>query len=191
MAWALALLSLACLLPSLTFAADNAVAGLVSLYIVFRTVAVPGAMFWQYHDVFAASGHTWWSNVKGVSSFVEAPRAFLGDPNWPQLGYIVAAEVLGMDSNSNANLFAYDGLAAAGAPGVLVVCLVFGAWLLLLDRLARRFDPRFTVLVSTPIAFALTNGSLPTILLSFGGLFWLVVFGWLGRGAALSRPPTG
>jgi hypothetical protein len=180
-AFALVLLSAACVLPSMTFAADNALAGLISLYVVFRTVAVPGAMFWQYHDVFAGSGHTWWSNVKGVAAFVEVPGAFQGNPNWPQLGYIVAEEVQGLDSNSNANLFAYDGLAAAGAPGVLVVSFAFGIWLLLLDRLARRIDPRFTILVCTPMAFTLTNGSLPTILLSFGGLFWLFAFGWLSR----------
>jgi hypothetical protein len=92
------------------------------------------------------------------------------------LGYIVADHVLDLESNSNANLFAYDGVAAAGSIGIFVVCIILGLWLIALDWTAKRINFLFSTLVIFPIAIALTNGSLFSVLLSFGGLFWLAVF---------------
>lgn len=149
---------------------------LIAVYLLFRTIAVPGASLWQYIDVFSTSGYTMWSNVTGLNLLVSAPGAYLSDPRWPQLGYIVADQILMLESNSNANLFAYDGVAAAGAIGVLVISALFGAFLVSLDRVTRNVEPQFVSLVTLPIAIALTNVSLFSILLSFGGLFWIIVF---------------
>jgi oligosaccharide repeat unit polymerase len=159
-----------------SFEGQNSFFGLLALYLVFRTIAVPGAMLPQYHDVFSESGYTFWSNISGIKFISDAPAAYYNDASWPQLGYIVADRVLGVVSNSNANLFAYDGVAAAGFIGVLLVCILLGIWLIALDKVARNVDYKFSALVLFPIAFALTNGSLFSILLSFGGLFWIAAF---------------
>jgi hypothetical protein len=158
---------------STTLAETSLVFSQIALYFVFRVVAVPGAMLWQYHEVFADTGYTFWSHVRGLGAVIAPPKGLEENPAWPQLGHIVAEYILDKESNSNANLFAYDGIAAAGPAGILVVGLVLGLWLLVLDRTARAVDWRFTSLVCLPMAFALVNGSLFSIMLSFGGLFWI------------------
>jgi hypothetical protein len=149
---------------------------LISLYFVFRTFSIPGAMLWQYEEVFSEKTLTLWSNVKGFDWLVQTPLAFESDPKWPQLGRIVAERVLEKESNSNANLFVYDGLAAAGPVGILAICVVLGIWLSLVDRTTSRTGGQFACLVYIPVAFVLANGSIFSTLLSFGGLFWLVYF---------------
>jgi hypothetical protein len=76
--------------------------------------------------------------------------------------------------------------------GVLVIGLVFAIYLWLLDRASRAWDPHFVVLAVLPVAIAITNGHFFTTLLSFGGIFWLVVFAWARpggtRAAAAAQP---
>lgn len=158
------------------FEDTNRIFELLSLYFVFRVIAIPGSMFWQYSDVFADFGRTYWSNVTGINLIIDTPTVFDSVPNWPQLGYLVASEILRLESNSNANLFAYDGIAAAGATGIFVTCILLGAWLVVLDRITRHTSPTFVVLISFPMAFSLTNGSVFSLMLSFGGFFWIVFF---------------
>lgn len=158
---------------STTLADTSTVFSQIALYFVFRVVAVPGAMLWQYHQVFTDTGYTFWSHVRGLGAVIDPPRGLVEDPAWPQLGHIVAEYILDKESNSNANMFAYDGIAAAGPAGILVISLVLGMWLLALDRTARALDWRFTSLICLPMAFALVNGPLFSVMLSFGGLFWI------------------
>lgn len=148
----------------------------LALYLVFRVVAIPGSMFWQYSDVFSGVGQTYWSNVTGVSLLIDVPTVFAGAQNWPQLGYLVAREILNLESNSNANLFAYDGIAAAGAMGILAASFFLGSWLVVLDRVTKGADPVFVLLITFPMAFSLTNGSVFSLMLSFGGFFWIAFF---------------
>lgn len=148
----------------------------IGFYVVTRVIATPGIMFSLYHDVFSMGNYTYWSHVKGISWIVERPSAFMYDQDWPQLGYIVAKYRLGIVSNSNANLFAADGVAAAGGLGIIVISIIFAIYLFLLDYFSKNIDPRFKVIVAFPVGLALTNGSLATILLSFGGLFWLAFY---------------
>lgn len=166
---------------STTLAETSAVSDQLALYFVFRLVAVPGAMLWQYQEVFTDTGYTFWSHVKGLGVFIDPPSSLAGDPAWPQLGRIVAEHILDKESNSNANPFAYDGMAAAGPVGILVVGLVLGLWLVTLDRAARSASWQFAGLVSIPMTFALVNGSLFSVLLSFGGLFWIVFWAFPSR----------
>jgi hypothetical protein len=78
--------------------------------------------------------------------------------------------------NANANLFAADGVAAAGALGVAVIGIALAVWLWVLDRASAGWSQKFGVLITLPMAVSLTNGSLFTTLLSFGGLFWTLTF---------------
>ena len=148
----------------------------LGFYVVTRVFATPGIMLSLYHDVFSVTSYTYWSHIKGISSIIDRPDFFMNNQDWPQLGYIVADYRLGIKSNSNANIFAADGIAAAGGLGIVVISIIFAIYLILLDYLSKDIDPKFKVIVAFPIGFALTNGSLATILLSFGGIFWLLFY---------------
>lgn len=145
--------------------------------ILSRAISIPAQLFSQYYDFFGKMGFTWWSNIKGISLIVPAPAAFASDPYWPKLGILVGREYSGtVLQNSNANLFAGEGVAAAGTLGVLVIGAIWSAWLRSLDLAARGWDRTFVLLVLAPIGLCLTNGHLSTVLLSFGGFFWLATF---------------
>jgi hypothetical protein len=93
------------------------------------------------------------------------------------LGYIIGDRLYANPANNvNANLFSGDGVAAAGALGVLLIGLLLAIWLVLLDRSSVRWNRQFALLVTLPIGLSLTNGHFTTTLLSFGGLFWVVIF---------------
>lgn len=159
------------------FYKKSGVAALICLYLTGRTIAVPGLTFSQYYDVFGPNDLTWWSHIKGFSSLISAPASFSGDPLWPQLGLLIGAHVYKNPAvNVNANLYSSDGLAAAGSLGVVVVGLAFAIWLRLLDRASVGWDRTFVILAVLPVGLALTNAPFATVLLSFGGLFWLILF---------------
>lgn len=159
------------------FCRQSGIAALICLYLTGRTIAVPGFTFSQYYDVFSPNDLTWWSHIKGFSSLISAPASFSGDPLWPQLGLLIGAHVYKNPVvNVNANLYSSDGLAAAGSLGVVVVGLAFAIWLRLLDRASVGWDRTFVILAVLPVGLALTNAPFATVLLSFGGLFWLILF---------------
>lgn len=156
---------------------DNLVVTLAASMLVFRTLALPGLTFSQYYDLFSEGGFTWWSHVKGLNLLIPTPESYVEDELWPNLGYMIGERLYGsVDYNGNANLFSGDGVAAAGALGVGVIGLVLAIWLFWLDKASRGWDRRFAILVTLPIALALTNGHFFTTLLSFGGLFWMLTF---------------
>jgi hypothetical protein len=156
---------------------DNLVSTFFCIYLVYRTLCIPGLTFSQYYDLFSRDGFTWWSHVKGMNLLVPAPPSYVNDSAWPNLGYVVGDRIYrSFDMNANANLFVGDGIAAAGALGVAVIGCLFAVILYWLDRSARGWDHRFTLLVLAPVAVTLTNGQLFTTLLSFGGAFWMLTF---------------
>jgi hypothetical protein len=166
-------------LLAVAYQPDNVVASLTSLYLIFRTVGLPGLTFSQYTDLFGTDGYTWWSHVRGLGLLIPTPSSYLNDASWPSLGLLVGDRVYGNERmNANANLFSGDGMAAAGAFGVAFIGLVLGLWLSWLDRLSRGWNRRYVILVLIPVALSLTNGHFFTTLLSFGGLFWMLAF-WL------------
>jgi hypothetical protein len=155
--------------------------------VIVRSIAIPGQVFQLYSDFFGKMGHTWWSNVKGVNIIVPPPRAFASDSGWPNLGILIGREYFGINSrmNANAHLFAGEGEAAAGAFGVLVIGALLAIWLRALDRAAVGWNRLFVLLISAPMALCLTNAHLSTLLLSFGGLFWLAYLTWARSGGAV------
>lgn len=159
------------------FGESNSISSFLSKYVVFRTIGLPALTFSQYHDLFNGDSLTWWSHIRGIDLFVNPPPAFYAHPAWPNLGYIVGDYFYGnLENNANANLFSGDGVAAAGPLGVVIAGLALTGWLVLLDRASAGWSRLFVVLVVFPVGFSLTNGHLSTVLLSFGGLFWLIVF---------------
>lgn len=157
------------------FYLDSDVVDKLGFYFLTRTIALPGILFSQYYDLFSKLGFTYWSHVTGVGSMVGVPDAYANDAKWPMLGKIVAERVIGVESNSNASLFATDGAAALGAVGVFVICIIFALWLVVLDSVGSRWNKAFVISALFPVSYALTNGSFFTILSSFGGLLWVVL----------------
>lgn len=159
------------------YADDNLIVSLLAMFLVNRTLAQPGLTFSQYLDLFGSQGFTWWSHVRGLDLFVAPPPGFQIDEFWPNLGRIIGERVYDNPNlNANANLFSGDGVAAAGALGVIAIAIVFAAWLVALDRASKQWDQRFAVLVMAPVGLALTNAHFFTTMLSFGGLFWTLLF---------------
>lgn len=173
------------------FYAESAAMGTLSRFLVFRTLAIPGLTFSQYYDVFGADGFTLWGHVKGIGLLVHPSPGLAHDPSWPGLGYMIGDRVYGdVRHNVNANLFSGDGVAAAGAIGVVAIGMVLAAWLALLDWATQGWDRDFAMLALLPVALALTNGHFFTTMLSFGGFFWVAVFLLhKPQSAASIRPP--
>jgi hypothetical protein len=166
------------------------IARFLNTFLVFRTIAIPGLTFPQYSDLFSSLGHTWWSNVTGLGMIIPAPPAFVNHPDWPALGRIVGDYYYGFGSqNANANLFSGEGVAAAGAFGVLVIGLILAAWLRLIDRVSDGWDPLFALLVFVSVGISLTNAHLSTVMLSFGGGFWTILLWWYKPDIQARRHP--
>jgi hypothetical protein len=161
--------------------------------ILLRAIAIPGGTFVQYFDLFYSEGFTHWSSVTGIGMLVDAPAAFASDPAWPQLGIIVGREYFPWATglNHSASLFAGEGAAAAGALGVVVIGIALAIFLKVFDTVARNWAPQFVLVSIVPIAMALSNAHLSTVLVSFGGGFWLLLLGFYRpRMAQASEPAT-
>lgn len=153
---------------------ENQLAYALSANLTFRTLTFPGLTYSMYYDLFSRDGYTWWSHVKGISTFVPIPKAYSHEPQWPALGYIVAARLYGGNFNANANLFAGDGVAAAGSLGTIVIGVLLAGYLVVLDQVGRDWNRHFTMLAALPIGITLMNGQFFSAMLSFGGIFWIV-----------------
>ncbi|WP_256577725.1 hypothetical protein [Pseudomonas sp. NFIX28] len=153
----------------------SSVVNQLGVYIFTRTIAIPGLFVSQYYDLFSQQGYTYWSHVSVLGRLIDIPAAYVADEKWPALGKILAERVLGIQSQSNANFVATDGVAAAGAVGVVVICMAYAVWLLVLDWAARGWSKVFLFSALFPLAFVSTNGSLFTMLTSFGGFYWILM----------------
>lgn len=147
----------------------------LGVYFFTRTVAIPGLFVSQYYDLFSVQGYTHWSHVSVIGKLLDVPAAYMNDEKWPALGKILAERVLGIQSQSNANFVATDGVAAWGGLGVFIICSIYGFWLLILDWVSKGWDKIFILPALFPLAFVSTNGSLFTLLTSFGGFYWILV----------------
>lgn len=148
----------------------------LGVYFFTRTIAGPGLFVSQYYDLFSVQGYTHWSHVSIVGQLADVPSAYIGDSKWPALGKILAERVLGIESQSNANFIATDGVAAWGGGGIIVIFVIYTCWLLVLDRAARGWNKLFIFPLIFPMAFVSTNASLFTMMTSFGGFFWVASF---------------
>lgn len=145
-------------------------------YFLTRVVAIPGMFFTDYLNYFGEVGYTNFTHAKGFGLFFEASSALIHDPLYPELGRIVARDVYGINSNSNASFLATDGAAGFGLIGVLIVSVVLSIILSVINFLTKNWPLQLIVPVMAPMALTLTNGSIFTVMLSFGMLFWIAIF---------------
>lgn len=154
----------------------SSTAEFLAWYLGMRTILTPGSFIVHYQNFFESSGHTYFSHIRGLNFFIPVPEGYLNDARYPELGLIMGEDYFNFDNlNANASFLASDGIASLGLLGIPLILIAFGFALRAFDTAAR--DTGFvSVLILLPIALTLTNGSLFTVLASFGGLFWLAVF---------------
>ena len=148
----------------------------LGFYSLNRNFTLPGLFISKYYDFFNSVGYTHWANVKGLSYILPSNPSLLQYPEYPSLGRIFAIYGQGIDSDSNASFLATDGVAAAGLMGIIVISVLLSIYLFLVDNLSRYWPSEFIVPAMCPLALILTNGSFFTVLLSFGGFAWIVIF---------------
>lgn len=153
----------------------------VGFYYLTRVVATPGLFYINYQDYFREVGYTYFSHIKGFNLFIDVPVNFKVDPLYPELGRIVARDVHHINSNSNASFLSTDGVASLGNFGVVLVSIFMSLVLFFLNIMSSRWPKKFVLPLMAPIALLLTNGSLFTALISFGLLFWILIFSIMGR----------
>lgn len=142
-----------------------------TLTLVFmRTFALPGLLTAEYYYFFQHNPLTYYSHLKGISSIITYPyNHYLGT----EIGYYF----YGILNDTTAHLWAMDGLAALGLPGILLVSAfcTFVFWML--DSFAQKHDPRLAALVITYTAYNMANLSMFTTLLSRGfGLLMVILY---------------
>ena len=151
-------------------------AAFVAWYLGVRSLLTPGSFIAQYFDFFSYWGFTRLSHVTGFGWVIAPPPAPGSDDRWPSLGHLVGEQLVGIpDLNANANFVASDGIASFGVAGVFLSFMLLAAFLIALERGSAGISRRFMALIALPIGLILTNVSIFTVFLSFGGLFWLIV----------------
>lgn len=165
------------LLFASVFYEDLQTAEFVAWYLGIRTLLIPGAFIVHYADYFSQTGYTYMTHITGISSFIDVPSQYAGSTRWPSIGHLVGENYLNIPTmNANANFIASDGIASGGIVGLVISLIIFGIFLVLLDKTSKEVKINISLPVLLPIALTLTNGSLFTVLISFGGLFWILVF---------------
>jgi hypothetical protein len=136
----------------------------VLFFVFVRIFSVQGLLSAQYYDFFQHNPLTHYSSVNVVGWLFHYPYAH---PVGLEVGYSVSGDPL---YDAVAHFWAYDGIAAWGLPGILVISCACALVFWMLDSAAQRHDPRFAALVTCYAAYNLANISLFTSLLS-GGLW--------------------
>jgi hypothetical protein len=149
--------------PSLIFTA------ILSL-VFMRTFALPGLLTAQYYYFFQHNPLTYYSHLKVMDLIVRYPYKY---PLGTEIGYYFH----GVLDDATAHLWAMDGLAALGLPGILFVSVICAFFFWMLDSFAQKHDSRMVALVVTYSAFNLANLSMFTTLLSRGlGLLMVILY---------------
>jgi hypothetical protein len=165
---------------SVFFQHENGRTDFILWYLGTRTLLVPGTFISLYQDFFSSVGYTNFSHIRVINLFVSIPDAYILDSRWPAIGLILGEDYLRIPTlNANANFIASDGVASLGLFGIPVAFSVLALYLRLLDRFTAGIDPKVTLPILLPVALTLTNGSVFTAMTSFGGIFWIIVFGFV------------
>jgi hypothetical protein len=145
-------------------------------YVGIRTMMVPGSFVLHYLTFFAERGFTYFSHIRGLDILIGVPNEYYNDPRWPGIGLIIGEDHFGLnDLNANASFIASDGAASLGLLGIFLAVIGFGLLLKVFDKVSSGIGI-LAVLLLVPIGLTLTNGSLFTILTSFGGALWIALF---------------
>jgi hypothetical protein len=134
-----------------------------------RTFSVPSLLIAQYVEFFRNNPTTLFSHVSPFNLFIHYPF----DDDLP---YVVGRYFYDFPIGANAGLWAGDGIAALGLPGIILVSVVAATFFWLLDCAAAGVDSRIAVVSLTYIALTFTNISFFTTLGSGGLLLIFLAF---------------
>lgn len=137
--------------------------------VLMRTFGVPGLLTSQYDEFFKQHPYTYLSHMNIMNAFVNYPYS---RPLPIEVGYFY----YGTDTSANAHLWAQDGIAAFGTPGILLISGLCAIVLWMLDSASSRHDLLFTATALTFVSIELANSSLSTSLVSGGIFFYMTVF---------------
>jgi hypothetical protein len=165
------------LTPLLVRAGPGQIFNLGSVILV-RTFAVPGAETAEYQYFFGTRPHTHLSHVGGVNLLMPNPYS---RPLGEEVGVFFGRRNRFGYANANANLFAMDGIAGFGLPGIPLMGALCGFAFWGLDCCAQKCSLAFTVPALTMVILSITNVSLFTTLLGNGLLAWMILFLLLPR----------
>jgi hypothetical protein len=128
-----------------------------------RIFAMQALILGQYYTFFYDHPYTLWSHITGISSFVPSPYSL-------DIPRTIGAYFYTINVGENSGMWASDGIAALGLPGVIVISVIAAVLMWLFDSVAARHDVRFVTLSLGFIGISFTNISLATTLVSGGAL---------------------
>jgi hypothetical protein len=147
-----------------------------------RSTLTPGVFVFHYFEFFGDRGYTYFAHIRGLDLFVPPPLAYAGDIRWPMLGLIVGEDYIQYeDLNANVNFVGTDGVASFGILGIAIPFAVLFGIARVFDYVAKGIPIRLSLPLLVPVALALSNSSAFSVLTSFGGFFWILVFATLFR----------
>jgi hypothetical protein len=163
-----------CLIPILAPGGEGLL-WIVTSLIFMRTYGLAGALTGVYADFFSNHPLTYFSHVNLIAMFVPYPYE-------QSVGEVVGFSMVGDKLDANANFWASDGITSLGSPGIIVMGLLVGGFLLALNSMVRARDLRLTCTAFIPFIIGLCNTSLFTTLFSGGGgLLTVMIYLWQFR----------
>lgn len=167
----------AVLLLSITVFNGFSISEFILWYLGVRLILIPGNFIVIYSDFFYENGYTYLSHIRGLNMFIEAPSFYSSDDLWPSIGRLVGEYQIGIKTlNANANFIASDGIASFGFLGIPLFFSIFALFLLFVNRATKEVSLPLVVSSLFPLALNLINGSLFTLMTSFGGGIFIIIF---------------
>ena len=145
--------------------------GMIKFLYLMRTLSTGGLTMSLYYEFFSSFGYTNYTHINLIGPIIGT---------YPYGAYSMG-QVIGLQyynselANYNANFWASDGFGAMGIAGVPIITTILCAILVVMNRLASLFDPRFVSLWLTGFWLAMLNLPLSTAMLSGGGLLTLLL----------------
>lgn len=172
------------LIFSTLFFSQSDIAKFIANFIGTRSLLTPGLFVPLYYDYFGEVSYTFGSHISGISSLIDGPMQLTSQHRWPSIGHLVGEDHIGITGlNANATFIASDGIASFGLQGIFFSFLIFSLFLFAIDYSSRGVPLDISLPILLPLALALTNGSLFTVCLSFGGFFLIFFFAYLFKPA--------
>ena len=147
----------------------NANIFMLNSVLLARTVANGGMLTYWYFQFFQDHPYTYYSHINIVNAITHTY------PYDDSLGNVVGGNFWAVKMNANANLWATDGIAAAGVMGILFVNLILSYVLYILNYATANNNKLFVILLFLPFISMFLNTSIFTSLLS-RGVFLSVLF---------------
>jgi hypothetical protein len=144
---------------------------LAASILLYRTIGNGGQITLTYYDFFRAHPHTDYSHVTGIN-WLTHPYPY-GDL---AIGQVIGDFYWSPFMNANAHFWATDGIAAMGAPGVVVASIVCALFFVVINAVTRGHEPVFVMICFLPFVMVLLNSSLFSAIWSGGGAFLLLFF---------------